>query len=444
MVAIKDVAVYVPPLRIDGKEIREQTKVARHPVEKAVASYDEDPVTLAYEAGTMIDELEGKPEGKFALIFVSSSWENLEKNPANTLVQALDLPESTKAIFISGGQSSIISAIYLGNILVKSGEVEKALILTGEKRRGASWQTDFCLSDAGGAMLIGEGNGVFKINRFYNIQVETWDATYTKKSVEVFDERYTSAEQFVPLLKEIKKNLEGERVVLSAPSYGILEGILRFVKQKDDIISTLGCLGSSQIPASLTYLTGEIKKGQKLIAVGFGPGAWAVELEFTGERTPHEKMLKILERKRYISFGDYMKIKDIDGLPEDETSIPMLWRERKQNLRFYGQKCEDCNSSMFPIQNYCHVCGGKKLHEEKLPKEGEVFTFTEDYLTQYSEIFPPLPMIVVKLKNGARVYVQGIFGEEKFHIGQQVELTLRIINKWNGLSSYFYKARPKT
>jgi uncharacterized OB-fold protein len=54
-------------------------------------------------------------------------------------------------------------------------------------------------------------------------------------------------------------------------------------------------------------------------------------------------------------------------------------------------------------------------------------------------------MLVVQLKNGARIYIQGTELEEgdRFKIGDKVELTLRILNSYKGFLNYFYKARKK-
>jgi uncharacterized OB-fold protein len=91
------------------------------------------------------------------------------------------------------------------------------------------------------------------------------------------------------------------------------------------------------------------------------------------------------------------------------------------------------------------VCGSKNLKKEKMPREGQIFTLTEDYLTTYSDIFAPVPMLVVQLTNGARIYVQGTELEDgdRFKIGDKVELTLRILNSYKGFLNYFYKARKK-
>jgi uncharacterized OB-fold protein len=176
----------------------------------------------------------------------------------------------------------------------------------------------------------------------------------------------------------------------------------------------------------------------------------SAELEFIGEKEKaneiHEKILQVFERKRKITFGKYIEIRNKRGFPEDEGSISLLWRERKQNLRFEGLMCLECKNVFFPLQNYCPVCGGEKFEKRKLSKKGKVFTMTEDYLTAYSDIFQPLPMLVVELERGGRLYLQGTDiippdSAEKIRVGDEVELTLRILNTSYSFRNYFWKAR---
>ncbi len=442
MASIEYVCGYIPFLRIKGDEIRSQARV-RGPAEKCVANYDEDPITLAYECGSKILERIEKNAGKIrmpvAIIFVSSSIDG-EKNPAVNLLEALDLPPGSFATSISGGPNAIVDAIYIGKNLVEFGSYFYCIILTGEKRTGQTWDVDFGLSSAGGGILISkrEDGGLFKIGKFHFILERTYDVSKIDGKIVAYDERFATSEEYLKLLRFIK--YEG-KIIFSAPTFGILTGIVRALKVNDDVINSFGCLGNAQIPVSLAYSTGILKAGEKLLAVGFGDGLKAVELIFEGDSSPYDEILRSFERKKYINFGHYFRIKDMEGFPEDEISVPMLWRERKQNLRFYGQMCGGCGNIQFPMQNYCIVCGSKDLKEEKLPKVGEIFTFTEDFLTQYSELEPPLPMLVVKLKNGARVYLQGVEFDSSPKIGDKVELTLRILNKSEGQKNYFYKAR---
>jgi hydroxymethylglutaryl-CoA synthase len=447
MAYIKYTCGYIPFFRLSSDEIKTQVGV-RGPSEKAFACYDEDPVTLAFEsAKTIVEKFNlNRNNERVALLFVSSSYEWREKNPANTLSVSLDLNESTKTFFISGGSEAVISGIELASYLVDTEKTDYAILAVGERRRGENWEIDMGLSDGSGAMLITKENDstLFKVEDFFHITEETYDISSKDGKISCPDERHVAQEQYLYLLKKILTKVKADRIFFSAPTYGIATNILKSLKTKDDVISSFGSLGNAQIPVNLTYATNSIKEDERILLVGFGNGVRAALIKRLKAKTD-ENILRIFERRKKMRFGNYAKIKDIIGFPEDESSISMLWREREQNLRLYGLKCEDCGNSIFPMQNYCIVCGSKNLKKEKMPREGQIFTLTEDYLTTYSDIFAPVPMLVVQLTNGARIYVQGTELEDgdRFKIGDKVELTLRILNSYKGFLNYFYKARKK-
>lgn len=442
MACIKQVSGYIPFLRLKGDSIKEQIKVST-PSQKAVASYDENPITLAYECAK---ELCDNERENTAVIFISSSFSDSERNAAVLLSEALDLGENTITLNITGGSSSFVDGLYIASNLVDSGKVKNALVICGEKRRSDDFEIDFGLSDAGGGVLISsdsEKEYIFKIEEFIFKSYEILDVYKSKEGkISTVDQRFAVQEEYIPTLKKISLPDE-KKFFVSTPTYTTSYIISRSLKIKDDIIQSFGNIGACYVPVMLSYSTGNLNAGDDLYLFSFGGGLKGIKVKFAGEKSPYERIIKNFERKRFITFGEYIKIKNIDGFPEDESSIPMLWRERKQNIRLYGQKCEDCGNAFFPIQNYCPVCGSKKLTLEKLPKIGKVFTFTEDYLSIYSEIFPPLPMLVVQLENGARIYVQGteVDPDDKIKIGDKVELTLRILNSYQGMLNYFYKAR---
>lgn len=443
MACIKQAIGYIPFLRLKGESIKEQIKVST-PSQKAIASYDENPITLAYECAKEICNNGGKEN--IALIFVSSSFNDLERNPAALLSETLDLPEDTLALNIIGGSSSFIDGLYIASNFVDSGKVKHALVVCGEKRRSDDFEIDFGLSDSGGGVLISsdsETEYLFKIEEFIFKSQEIPDVYKNRgNKISSVDQRFVVQEEYLSLLKRISLE-NGKKFFVSGPTYTTSYLLSKNLKIKDDIIQTFGSLGTCYTAVMLSYSTGILKAGEELYLLSFGGGFKGLKVKFSGEKSPYEKILKNFERKRFITFGEYMRIKDIDGFPEDESSVSMLWREKKQNIRLYGQRCMECGNAFFPMQNYCPVCGSKNLKIEKLPKKGEVFTFTEDYLSSYSEIFSPLPMLVVQLENGARIYVQGtdVDPKDKIKIGDKVELTLRILNTYQGMLNYFYKAR---
>ena len=81
------------------------------------------------------------------------------------------------------------------------------------------------------------------------------------------------------------------------------------------------------------------------------------------------------------------------------------------------------------------------MADHKLGKRGTIFTFTIDNLAPVPE--HPLPMAVVDLEGGGRVYLQvtdAADGEVK--VGTAVELTFRRLHEVGGNRYYFWKARP--
>jgi uncharacterized OB-fold protein len=81
------------------------------------------------------------------------------------------------------------------------------------------------------------------------------------------------------------------------------------------------------------------------------------------------------------------------------------------------------------------------MTEQKLARSGTVFTFTIDHLAPVPEL--PMPMAVIDLEGGGRVYLQctdAAAGE--IAVGTPVTLTFRRLHEGGGNRNYFWKARP--
>src|SRR5207247_2481704 len=82
------------------------------------------------------------------------------------------------------------------------------------------------------------------------------------------------------------------------------------------------------------------------------------------------------------------------------------------------------------------------LEEVKRARRGQLFTFTNDYLTESPD--PPVTHAVVDLDGGGRLYVQLTDCEpERVEIDMPLELTFRKIHEAGGFNNYFWKARPQ-
>jgi uncharacterized OB-fold protein len=124
-------------------------------------------------------------------------------------------------------------------------------------------------------------------------------------------------------------------------------------------------------------------------------------------------------------------------------STYMEWKELRQDLRLYGCRCEACGLVQYPRNRVCHQCKARdRMTEHKLAKRGTVFTFTIDNLVgQVTE--HPMPMVVVDLDGGGRVYMQGTdCAEGDIAVGTPVRLTYRRLHEAGGNRNYYWKVRP--
>ena len=118
------------------------------------------------------------------------------------------------------------------------------------------------------------------------------------------------------------------------------------------------------------------------------------------------------------------------------------WKELKQDVRLYGSRCESCGLIQYPQALVCIGCQRHGcLTEQRLAKRGTVFTFTIDNLAPVAE--HPMPMAVVDLDGGGRVYLQGTdCVEGDIAVGKRVQLTFRRLHEMGGKRNYFWKVRP--
>jgi uncharacterized OB-fold protein len=87
----------------------------------------------------------------------------------------------------------------------------------------------------------------------------------------------------------------------------------------------------------------------------------------------------------------------------------------------------------------CHAAGTTVDH--KLRRAGTVFTFTIDNLAPVPE--HPMPMVVVELDDGGRIYLQGTdCADGDIAVDKRVRLTYRRLHQAGGNRNYYWKVRP--
>src|ERR1700677_4998790 len=127
-------------LRFSGLAGREQGR-------RAVASWDEDAVTMAIESARAIAPA---PQ---SVVFASTSGPFIERSHAGLLIDALALAPRTRGHDVSGSRRCAVSAL-LEALLARS----ETLVAAGEKRPGqAGAARHLAWGDGGAAALVADG-----------------------------------------------------------------------------------------------------------------------------------------------------------------------------------------------------------------------------------------------------------------------------------------------
>jgi len=213
------------------------------------------------------------------------------------------------------------------------------------------------------------------------------------------------------------------------------------------LLAEAGLLGTPEPLALLARSLETAAPGDFLVVAAYGEGADALVLRAT-DRLPAARPRPLAERlARGLALPSYERYLRARGVlpaePMGEPVTAMLeWKELKQDVRLYGSRCQACGLVQFPQARVCLGCQARdRMQDHKLARRGTVFTFTIDNLAPVPE--HPMPMAVIDLEGGGRLYLQVTDAAEgEVKVGAPVELTFRRLHEAAGNRNYFWKARP--
>lgn len=464
MIGITRLEAYIPYYRLTG-EILSQVWGGSFVGERAVANYDEDSLTLAAEAVRACLTYED-PKSFQGLYYASTSLPYQEHQNAVLLATIADLSNDLFTADFTGSPRASTQAFRAAYDAVKAGSADKILVAASDIRLGEpGGGFESTLGDAGVALTIGKEGVIAEIKGLYSYSQDFFDVW--RKD----DQRYLQSgdPKFIETYGYrvfIKKSLEGllyrtglsksdiSKALFYAPdtrTFRNLSQELEFKKDaylEDPFLGTIGCTGTAYPFLLLISVLEQAKPGEKIALAGYGSGSDAILLEITENiysRSRRPKLAEQLRNKKSVChYGRYLQFRK---LIETESlnpfsSLPVLWREEKQNLRLYGQKCQVCGSLQYPPRHVCWKCSSRNTFTAiRLNPRGKVFTFTKDHLVPTPN--PPVVMVTVDLEGGGRFYAQMTDCDpDQVQIGMDVEFTFRKLHEGNGYNNYFWKFRP--
>lgn len=455
---------YLPLLRADRKALARELAWsglgmprAGH---RALAGWDEDPVTMAVEAAR--DVVSAAPS---ALRFASTSATFTDRLQAGIVIDALALPRTVRTADLANSRRSGTTAL-LDALLNGASEV----VVAAEKRATqAGSAAQLAYGDGAAAVLTGREGGA-RLAGHASISHDLVDryASREHPTPYVYEERFVRdiavAEIIVPAVRAAcaSAGIEPSRIAQAAvaepvggcwkPASGKL-GIAA-PNHGDALSHKAGDLGAAHPLYALGLALEAAAVGEFVLLLGFGNGADAMIFEKTGDVAGTAQMARQLDEgvaiaspTRFLSLSGVL---DLDwGMRaefEQKAQATVIERVGRDMIGFIGGRDSTGNvqfpKSAFPVNPA--LGAPETLEDVRLADmEARIVSITADRLNFSPD--PPFDFGLVQFDNGARVLMEMVDRPaDGFKVGDRVKMRLRVksINARLGMRTWFWKAAP--
>jgi hydroxymethylglutaryl-CoA synthase len=441
--------------------------------ERAMASWDEDSVTMAVEAGR--DCLTGIGRESLAGLHLASTTLPFDDRQNSGIVAAaLGLPETVTTLDLAGSQRAASSALASG-LQAAAGGAGPLLLVAAERRRSkAGSQQELGYGDGAAALLIGEGDPIARLLARHGESVDFVD--HYRGQGRPFDygweERWIRDEGHLKIVpRVVAALLEKAGVAAGDIAHVALPAALarsaKAVAQRcglpetaaeDGLAERCGDLGAAHPLFALAAALEKARPGERILLIGFGQGADALLFEVTealAELPARPGVAGALARRReetsyakFLAFNELMPLdRGMRAELDKATALTALYRNRDMLMALVGGRCTKCGTPQFPKSHVCVAPNCHAFHSQVdhsfAEARGRVLTYTADMLTYSPD--PPQHFGMVQFDEGGRIMMDFTDVDPgKVEVGMAMRMMFRVkdYDPARGFTRYFWKAAP--
>ena len=468
MAGIVSYGSYVPYRRLKRAAIAQVLGVVAVKGERAVASFDEDSVSMAVEA--LRDALRGASGPPVqALLFATTTPPYAEKLNAAIVGAAAQLPAEIRAADLTGSVRAGLSALLQAADAVNGGAACAAVAIADCRLAAPEGRAEQTNGDGAAAFIVGSENVIAEIEASASVTrefLDTWRAP-GERFAHSWEERFALTQAHTPMLIGVISNLLGKanvtagdlaRIVIDAPNPRAIDEAVRALKldparMAEPFAATVGQTGAAHAALMLAGVLPAAKPGDRILVAAGGDGADAMLLRVTpaaAHYRPRHSVGGMIESKGDVSYANYLKWREIlptepPRRPDPERPAgPPMFRSERWKFGLVGTRCTACGTPQLPPQRVCFKCRARDKMEAYpfADRAARIATFALDRLA-YS-LNPPTVNVVIDFEGGGRFLCEMTDCEpEKIAIGDGVEMTFRRLFTADGVHNYFWKARPR-
>ena len=463
---VLELAPYVPPMRLERSEIYAAVGWAVPSLkglatgERAIANWDEDAITMGFEAARSCLSAVQKPPSR--VTFASTTFPFADRSNSGIICSALDMPSSVRNEDVFGSRRAAVSA------LVRYFETKEDGLLVASDCRdakpGSAQEMNY--GHGAAAVLLGKGRVKAEIIAVSSIHDDLVDQYRSRKNRfdYALEERWVREEGWLKTVPKVIENVMNDAAISAENLDKIIvhgsSGASRSIAKKlgisqekvaNNLYSSVGDVGVAHPLLMLAEAIKHSNTGDFILMVGFGQGADVVLLKRTKEKLTNDWDFES-NRRVVKNYTQYLSLRDMIAIDfglraerDNRTALSAFYRKNKEITGMLGGRCTKCNTLQFPKSLICVKCGASHSQEfESLANmTGRVKSFTEDWLA-YTP-FPPYIYGNVEFEGEANIMLEfADFGPGQVKVGDQVRLVFRIkdFDDKRDFRRYFWKPAP--
>ncbi len=453
---------YLPFRRLDRADIGKVLGRSGGRGSRTVASFDEDPTTMAVEAAR--SAMRTTPASPDLVLFCSVNPAYADRTNATAIHAALRLGDTAIAADLGLSTRSAVAGVLLascghGTTLVTAADIRVGLAGSAEEASGG---------DAASALIIGDESpdtpvlaeimGTASRTAEFIDRWRTPGDTHSK----IWDEKFSGV-TLVPLAVAALTDAcaaaditpaELIAVAVSAPTARMAKtvgGKLGVAHVVDDFAAVVGQCGAAQPGLMLAHLIEQASPGDVVALVSACDGADAVVFRVTDAAAGHDGAPTVAAQAAGgapISYGRFLAWRgtiavDPPRRPEPQrVSSTAAARNTDWKYGFVASVDEQTGAVHLPPLRVS--ADGERTDAMTVRPMADIgatiATFTVDHVA-YSPS-PPIVFAVVDFDGGGRLPVELCDCDaDEVKIGARVEMTFRRLHAIDGMPNYFWKAR---
>lgn len=332
-IGISGYGVYIPKLRIKKEEYAKAwgSFSAAGVNEKSVMGFDEDVLTSAVKVSRRaLESVPLTPDriSRFALASTSAPY--VEKLLSGTILVSVGMSNTAFSSDHTTSTRAGTEAIIAGFEHVLANPGGKALVAAADAPKASMWDSiEHQLGAGAAAFVLSSDNLIAELEGHASYASEYFGERFKPRddsllhdiNVKKFSEGSlitNTTRAGNALMKKLnRKPEEYQHVVIQQPDARVPATVaarMNFtdIQLADGLVSKmLGDLGAASVPVALTAVLDAAKVGDRIMVISYGSGAGSDALSFkvVGERKAIPRFQAEADKKEYIDYVRYLKIK---------------------------------------------------------------------------------------------------------------------------------------